>query len=138
MLILCWVRTNGIPVINLRRSYQLGWRTCLWTKTTFPICKYSLQYIIYKIGLCWANDCTQRWIGSIQILFAWIGIILPVITTHNPKGNGKVEWQDSLTIKALIKVCDEKPSDWPHFLLHYGLIKLLEFCYRNQVSLIDL
>ena len=45
-----------------------------------------------------------------------MGIKLPLITTHNPKANGKVEWQDSLTIKALIKLCDEKPSDWPQLL----------------------
>lgn len=43
-------------------------------------------------------------------------IKLVLTTAYNPEGNGKSECGHSLIIKALVKACKGKISDWPKLL----------------------
>ena len=48
--------------------------------------------------------------------FGKLGVKLSLTTAYNPEANGKSEQGHSPIVKALVKACDGKISDWPKLL----------------------
>ncbi len=90
----------------------------LRTKTTNVICKFILEEIICRYG-CVGKIIADR--GELNAheahtFFTKLGIKLSLTTTYNPEANGKIERGHSSIVRALVRACDGKPSEWPRLL----------------------
>ena len=90
----------------------------LRTKTTSTICKFILEDIICRY-VCIGKIVADR--GDLDtyeahIIFRNFGIKLSLTTSYNPEANRKVERGHSSIVRALVKACGGKPSDWPRLL----------------------
>ena len=98
----------------------------LRNKTTVAVCWFLLEDVICRYG-CVGNivgDRAELDANESKELFSRIGVKLSLITTYNPKVNGKVERGRRPIIKALVKSCVGKLSKWP-MLLPYALCGLI-------------
>ena len=91
-------------------------------KTTAVVCKCLIEDVI----------CRYECVGKIMVdrgeldaeeaeeLFDRLGVKLSLTVTYNPKANGKIEWGHGPIVKATVRVCEGRVSDWSR-LLPYAL-----------------
>lgn len=90
----------------------------LGTKSTEGVCRFLLEDVICRYG-CVGKITADR--GELDAreareFFERMGIKLALTTAYNPEGNGKSERGHAPIVKALVKACNGKVSDWPRLL----------------------
>ena len=90
----------------------------LGTKSTEGVCRFLLEEVICRYG-CVGKITADR--GELDAkeareFFDRMGIKLALTMAYNPEGNGKSERGHAPIVKALVKACDGKLSEWPKLL----------------------
>ncbi|KAL3695519.1 hypothetical protein R1sor_009595 [Riccia sorocarpa] len=90
----------------------------LRTKSTEAVCRFLLEDVISRYG-CVGKITADR--GELDTheakeFFQRYGVKLSLTTAYNPEGNAKSERGHPPIVKALVKACRGKASDWPRLL----------------------
>ena len=87
----------------------------LRNKTTSAVCRFVLEDVICRYG-CLGKIVADR--GELDTneakeFYSRIGVKLSLTMSYNPEANGKVERGQGPIVKALVKSCAGKLSEWP-------------------------